>query len=177
MKISLFDKDDLRELEDMLVRALVRTARVVAREGLVQGWKPPVEAAPPPREEPAAVVAKAPEPPRAVPPAVPEKKQRAPRRSVVKIVKTVAERPAGYITTDQARDVIGRDNSSATALSRWVMEKEVPAVIVASHKPPTKGLPGRLMVDKQALIARNELRKKNLATLPALARWKEREAA
>lgn len=176
MKISLFDADDLKAIEDMLVKVLVRSARIIAKENLVQGWKPPVEA-PPPRV-PAPVVVetvKAPEPPKVVAPEpeIPAKKQRAPRRNVAKIVKTVADRPEGYITTDQARDLIGRDAGSQSALSRWILEQEIPAVIVAGHRPPTKGLPGRLMIDKKALLARNEQRKENVETMPSLARWKK----
>ena len=38
MKIALFDADDLKAFEDLLFRAMVRTARVLRREGLIADY-------------------------------------------------------------------------------------------------------------------------------------------
>jgi len=179
MRIELLDADDLariaesitqsRALEDMLVRAFVRAGRVLAKEGKVNGWAVPEEqvapAPPPPLPEPAA-----PEP-------IAAKHRKDQRKDFVPlnhILKSVGERPEGYITTKQGRDLIGTDNATQTAISLWVREKQIPAVIVCDGKhTPTKGLPGRIFVEKAGLLARDELRKKNVANNPALKRWRE----
>lgn len=48
MKISLFDADDLKAFEDLLFRAMVRTARVLRREGLIADYTQNAAAAPEP---------------------------------------------------------------------------------------------------------------------------------
>lgn len=52
MKISLFDAEDLKAFEDLLFRAMVRTARVLRKEGLIGDLTLPTAAAAPPPPEP-----------------------------------------------------------------------------------------------------------------------------
>lgn len=72
----------------------------------------------------------------------------------------MADRPTGFIMTDEAYELIGGTSPSG-ALSQYVNNREVEALIVANVKPPTKGLPGRLMINKQSLLARLDLRAQN----------------
>jgi hypothetical protein len=87
-------------------------------------------------------------------------------RSVQQVCKTVAERPVGFIATNDAWELIGGTSPSGQ-LSQFVMNREIEAVIVASIKPPTKGLPGRLMINKESLVKRLVLRDQNRARSPA----------
>lgn len=77
--------------------------------------------------------------------------------------KVIPNRPEGYIPTDEARELItGLSETSASAtLSTWIHKDEVPAVIVINAKPPTRGMPGRLHVNMQAVIERDKLRQQN----------------
>lgn len=122
-----------------------------------------VEIAPPPVDW-----GTAPEPtptPVYVPPApkitvLPEKKA---QRSLNKVIKTVPNRPNGYITREEATDLIGgKDHKSRDAarvcITQWLYNKEVPGVIVSNYKPPTKGLPGRVFIEKETLQKRNASR-------------------
>lgn len=87
------------------------------------------------------------------------------RRSMAEICKTMKDRPSGFVPTDEVYPLIDTTTPSQT-LSGWITKGEIPAVIVASYRPPTKGLPGRLMVDKKAIIEREALRKRNSGLSP-----------
>ena len=76
------------------------------------------------------------------------------RKLYLSLYKTVAHRPHGYISTAEAADFLGQNKSGQ--ISMWLQKGEVDALIVAGEKPPTKGLPGRLMINKESLIARQE---------------------
>lgn len=144
-KIALhFDTDDLKSLEDTLMRALVRAIRMTAKEGLFGA----------PRDEP-------PELPRAVvfapaPQAQPAKPEKRKRRSAADVCKTVTSRPEGFITTDAAAKLLGGTQADKTTIGQWVLDRKVAGVIVqGTGETPTKFLDGRLYVDKQGVIARN----------------------
>lgn len=169
--------DDLKSLEDVFAKAMMRgivsAVRMLAREGLLSGLvngvaqadappEPAFDPSPPePVSEPAPpVVAAAPE-------AEPERK-RGPNRSLKDILKTVAHRPDGFIASEKAYEVIGGD-SAPSILRTWLYERTVRAVIVAEyHGTPTKGLPGKLHVERASLKARNEVRIRNSTTPPML---------
>lgn len=168
--------DDLKSLEDMVAKAMTRgivsAVRMLAREGLLSGLVngvaqaeappgPAFDPSPPePVPEPAPVGAAAPE-------AEPESK-RKPNRSLKEILKTVAHRPDGFIASEKAYEVIGGD-SAPSILRTWLFERTVRAVIVAEyHGTPTKGLPGKLHVERASLKARNEVRIRNSTTPPML---------
>lgn len=157
------DADNLKTLEDMLARALARgilsAVRRLAGEGLLSGLAAVVAASP------TDVEVAPPEPIAPVEPPTPAKRTRSPNRSFKEVCKTVEHRPEGYLNTERAREIIGGDMAQAV-LRTWIFEKSVPAVIVASMRPPTKGLPGRLMVDGGALRQRNALRIRNRALPP-----------
>jgi hypothetical protein len=72
-----------------------------------------------------------------------------------KLYRTVHDRPEGYIDTKAAMKLLGGPNFSGP-ISTWLQKGQVEAVIVANITPPTKGLPGRLMISKSSLIARRE---------------------
>jgi hypothetical protein len=143
-KISLhFDADDLKSLEDTLMRALVRAIRMTVREGLF-GTAPEPEPAPPPR-----ATTFAPVPPKQEP----EKRK---RRSAADVCKTVTSRPEGFITTDAAAKLLGGTQADKTTIGQWVLDRKIAGVIVqGTGETPTKCLDGRLYVDKQAVITRN----------------------
>lgn len=95
-----------------------------------------------------------------------EKKERT---KIGKILDTVHIKPAGFITTDQAAALMVGDNASSNKvqLGVWIRTKQVRAAIVDDKKlPPTKGAGGRVMVDKQSLIARDKLRRENAKLSP-----------
>jgi hypothetical protein len=174
-KFSLFDDDDWKKLEDTLMRAMVRAARIIAKENLIQGYRPPQES--PVVETPDSTapteIFKSPSPLPAAPIPLPvpmprheEIKQRKARRSLNKICKTVETRPQGYITSEDAAKLMGGSQADKTYIHQWVMNGEIPGVLVRSIKPPTKGCHGRLTVDKEKLVARNKQRVENFATLP-----------
>jgi hypothetical protein len=176
MEFRLFDDKDFKALEDTLVKAFVRAARIIARENLIQGYQPPREEAPVVEQPIAPVVVEVKEQPQQVMPPwhkpapiprheeIKAKKAKQKRRSARDVCKTVASRPVGYITTDEAAELMGGDEYSKTMVGQWVLNKQITGVIVVGIKPPTKGLPGRLMVDKQAVLTRNEERIKNAQT-------------
>jgi hypothetical protein len=96
---------------------------------------------------------------------------KAPRRSLRQVCKTVAKRPDGYITTDDAVEILAgvRPDSAGQMIFQWIWAGEIAAVIVAEFRgKPTKGLPGRLMVDRKSVIARNTQRLANRAVAPRL---------
>jgi len=168
-KFTLFDDDDLKKLEDMLTRAMVRAARVIAKENLIQGYQPPpAEPVVTPATAPA-VAAEIIKPTPITVVAIPrheEIKARKARRSLNKICKTVEARPQGYITSEDAAKLMGGSQTDKTYVHQWVLNGEIPGALVRSIKPPTKGCHGRLMVDKEKLLERNKLRLANFATLP-----------
>ncbi len=185
-----FSEDDLKGIEDVLMRALtralVRAARIIVREGIFTGLagasqvaddvqdvaplnSQPVAPEPVPNFKP---VQTAPQPVfehAVIEPVRPSRFQenKKPRRSAREVCKTVADRPHGYITTDEACEFVGGPYESTRAtLNHWILDRQVAAVIVANIKPPTKGLPGRLMVEKRSLDERNKIRLANLGVSP-----------
>lgn len=247
MRISLFDEQELKALEDVLARALVRAAKTIMRDmdlfrdeqrtakpgeraaaNGIAGAQPSSEPIPVVRPEPAPVqppeLKKAPPPPpkpvrdpdweqfgkvRAAPPApepvpeppaaaavenvpvnefvtdvaIEEDDERAPaipgkRRSLRDVLRSVRGKPEGYITVDMARrDIVGVDSAAQSALSKWMMEGEVEAVIAYNTGlTPTKGMSGgRVMVKAEDVRRRQQERVENLQKLPALRRWRERD--
>lgn len=93
-----------------------------------------------------------------------EKKE---RRKIGTIIDTVHVKQPGYITTDQAADLMGGGESNKAQLSVWIRTKQVKALIFdISGIQPTKGAGGRVMVDKQSLLARDKLRRENAQLSP-----------
>ena len=166
MRIQLFDADDLKGFEDLLFRAMVRAFRVAKREGLIQG----LEQVTPPAFPGVTEVEPAPTLPQVPPPPAHANGNGAKqeRRRYVDYVQTADRRPDGYITMDEGRDIIGGNEDNAVVILRnWIFAKEVKALIVADGRlPPTKGCPGRLMVDRKSVEARNDLRVKNALAIP-----------
>ncbi len=159
------DAENLKALEDMLVRALHRALvgavrQVVKEELLGNAFKQIAQAQP-------AVAEVIPPPPKEVPiTRLPEKAARGvrksgERRSVRDVCKVVPERPHGYIDRAEAIELLGGPSNSGI-LSTWILAKEVAALIVRDGKlPPTKGLPGRLMVNKESLLKRDAQRQQH----------------
>jgi len=166
--------DDLKQLEDMFARALSRAimtaARLLAKEGLLTQFSRTAEPipepeTPPPPPKPADDTALAPIIPLAKEPTKPTKKVKPARRSILTICKTVGTRPAGYVTVhDAAKLIEGVPADSAYhQIAKWALDQEVKAVIVADNKwTPTKGLPGRLMVENNSVKSREQIRKQNI---------------
>ncbi len=128
-------------------------------------WPPPSEPAPPQVPVFLRPPPEGPLPPRVKePPPKPPVQVKRKHRSAQQVCKTVADRPQGYIQTTEAYEIMGGAAPSGQ-LSQYVHNREVEAVIVASIKPPTKGLPGRLMINKQSLLDRLKRRDEN-KTLP-----------
>ncbi len=181
-------KESEELLVRVLHRALVGTFRTLAREGFVDRLIRAIETHSTPAAVAEAVVSAIaqmdvspaepppPPPPQVVPelppafgrhmerppePPAPRPKRPKPsvqrRRSVADVCKTVGKRPEGFIDRAEATTIMGGPNHAGT-LSTWILGHEVEALIVAGMKPPTKGLPGRLMVNRQSLEARNSRR-------------------
>lgn len=120
---------------------------------------PPTEPAPSPVQQP---VTPPPGFAPAVPPPAAQETKRKPRTNLTAILKSVGERPNGYITRDEAVKLIGGTDSDNATLSIWIIGNEVPAAIVCgSGLKPTKGLPGRVMLHKESLLHRDAHRKAN----------------
>lgn len=84
-----------------------------------------------------------------------------------KLLKVVESRPSGFIDTDSAVDIIGEDRAySKQVLKNWILEGSIHALIVTNAKPPTKGLPGRVMVETKTVRERNRLRLHNKNVVP-----------
>lgn len=177
IKTKLLDEDELKAIEDTLTKVCMRVVRQVAREGffgdaakllaLAQRFSSP--AAPPPT----APVPDSPVTPAPAPAPDGPKKYKS-LKSELKIVP-LTERPAGYVARDDAVELIGGGAAAKSAIATWIWAKQIPAIIVNGMHPPTKGLPGRLMVDKAAVLARNEQRKQNARFLPMLNRHRSNE--
>lgn len=193
-KFTLFDEEERKQLEGMLVSALVRVVRILIKDGTLQlggaapaarpavatpaAEAPAVRPAPPPTStwpmpapepEPSSSREKVPVvPPHLVAQAPPKKE----RRNLRKIIETVGHRPHGWIDRTEAIEILGGDSSAESTMSTWILNKEVPACIVANAKPPNKGLPGRVHVDKDALLKRNERRIENAKN--PLYHWREK---
>lgn len=92
------------------------------------------------------------------------------RRSIRNVAKVQVDRPFGYVTTQDAAKLMTdmTMDQAITCINVWALDREIPSVICTSEKPPTKGLPGRLMVDKAELIKRNDTRKRNAALPPRM---------
>lgn len=131
---------------------------------------PPTVAAPPVQPQPV----RAPEPPpfgryiEREPEKPQPKPQKAPRENFSIWAKSVPTKPVGYVTLQEAYDLMDTNaNSAQVQLRGWIKAKEVAAAIVCDRKlTPTKGLPGRVMVDAAQVRAREALRKKNSAMSP-----------
>lgn len=160
MKMQLFDAEDLKAFEDTLFRAMVRAMRVISKEAKVAGWQPPVEAAP--ATEPQSPTLDQPEDEVTTAPG------RRTRRSYADVVKSVPSRPIGYITVEDARELMNMpETTAAPTLRNWIFDSEVKAVIACDARlAPTHGLPGRLMVEKESLLQRNRQRIENAALAP-----------
>jgi hypothetical protein len=95
------------------------------------------------------------------PPLMREKKT---RKLYQELYRTVAIRPHGYVTIQEACAFLagGADGAKFSGpVSTWLQKGELEACIVAGEKPPTKGLPGKLMISKESLIARDQRRRSN----------------
>ena len=76
-----------------------------------------------------------------------------------KLYPTMKEKPVGtYFTQTEAAAFLGDHTKFSGPISTWLQNKQLDAVIVTDIKPPTKGLPGRLLISKESLVARNEQR-------------------
>jgi hypothetical protein len=189
--LSLFDADDLKLVEDMfakaMTRAIVSALKIASRDGLlrpeaepepepvhaqpdVHAPPEPIPERPEPVQEPKVPVFLKPPPEhpfpngKAVEPP-PLKRMAKTRKLYLKLYKTVADRPQGFITAHEAAAVLGENKSGQ--ISMWLQKGELDAVIVANEKPPTKGLPGKLMISKDSVIARQR----------RVREWHRREAA
>lgn len=194
MKFTLFDDDDLKRIEDMMARAMTRAVvsalKIAARDGLMlrpetpatepEAVQPATSTSPPPLEP----VAPAPSKPLPVflkpPPELPFPPGKATeppplnrmaktRSLYLKLYKTVGDRPDGYVTVADAVHFLGGPTKSGM-VSIWLQKHEVEALIVANVRPPTKGLPGKLMINKSSLVARDQLRQANKQVAPGLRR-------
>lgn len=180
MKITIdTDNFDLTALETLIVRTIVRTVKTLARDNLLP-WalaqptaveitpeaptKPTnghaVEAAPEPTPEPTPPVfnrhynTPAVEPP-------PKPKKHRERHPLLEVVKTVATKPNGYIDMKAAAELIGGTDNVKVQLYTWIKSRQINAVIVANVAPPSKGMPGRLMVSRSEVLERDALRRHN----------------
>lgn len=76
-----------------------------------------------------------------------------------KLYKTVATKPNGtFMTQSEAARFLGDAAKYSGPVSTWLQNGQLDAIIVADMKPPTKGLPGKLLIRKESLIARNAQR-------------------
>jgi len=191
MRLTL-DPDDLKPLEDTLTRALVRAFRTIARDapGILGALAadPPPPPAPAPPEAPAPVFGalidrppppEAPRPPpgpatATVPPPAanppPPAASGRKRHLLRDQLRCVADRPEGYQTSSDAHDWLRAQGARdpEMVLLRWIRDGSVAAVIATDTAlPPTKGLPGRLMVLRSDVRERNKLR---LERMPG--RWR-----
>lgn len=89
------------------------------------------------------------------------------RRNVADFCPSMSTRPQGFVTTDDAYKLMELPLEQAkSSLTTWIFNGAVKGVIVCGGGwTPTKGLPGRLMVDKQMVIARDAARKANAAEM------------
>lgn len=184
--LSLFDADDLKQFEDMFARAMTRAVvsalKIAARDGLLlrperaaevitpeaiftepaDGPAPPPEPTPEPAREPRVPIFLKPPPDNPFPPGKaveppPLKSHAKTRKIYLELYRTVAVRPQGYISVPEACDFLGGAKFSGP-VSTWLQKGELEACIVANEKP-TKGLPGKLMIKKESLIARDQARR------------------
>lgn len=187
MKITIdTDNFDLTALETLIVRTIVRTVKTLARDNLLP-WalaQPVAELTPDAPTQPtnghaAPAVEAAPEPtsswsePEPPPPPVfnrhnvvepPAKpKKRRDRHPLIDICPAVDRRPQGYIDMQEAAALIGGGDNMKVQLYTWVKGRQINGRIVCSVKPPTKGLPGRVMVSRAEVLERNQLRMMNAA--------------
>lgn len=195
MKITLFDADDLpaleavvssaiakafdpKALEDLFARALARgivsALKIAQRDGLL--GQPATQVADQSEDEPAEEPVRLPrflqpspdnpfplgravEPPR-------KQKRKKTGSDYLRLYKTVGDRPEGFIDTEEATKILGGTPSHQAQIFQWLRTGQVEAVIVANVAPPTKGLPGRLMVNKASVRARDDLRRSNKMRSP-----------
>jgi hypothetical protein len=169
----------MESVEVLIGRAMVRAMRTAAKEGLF-ARQAPVPVTPLPadaiREVPETETGEAPvkeDVAVEVPPELPRhevikkrKQEKGKRRSVRNVLASVGPRPHGYVTTDEMRATM--TPAGAAQLNSWIMEKQVPAVIVHDTKlTATKGMKGRVFVDKQAALNRDAQRISNAEALKA----------
>ncbi len=191
--------EDLKALEDTFARSVARgllaALRTAARDGLLPWLTNGIQPGVPVQEDQAVInaIAGAQQPPQAAPPlkeppvtVLPEVRRGRPpngrpkepktKRTNTKLrhlLKTVATRPDGYIPTDLALNVVNLGPNGPAILRHWIAEKSVRAVIVADVTPPTKGMPGRLMVETASVRERNKLRVENSKIPPTHRRKPE----
>lgn len=191
MKIPVaFDEEDLKQIRELVFQEVGRAIRVALREGLIHPGPgvraaSPLPAAPAPAPTAPAAATTAPTPPTPPTPvpaaevSYPEPpglgKVKPQRKDLRKIIPCVQHRPHAWIEREEAVELIGGDAAAKSAVSVWIFEKQIGACIVTNAKPPHKGLPGRVHVDKEALMKRNALRLEN-AKNPRYAWRKERKA-
>ncbi len=174
LTVKIFDEKDFKQFEDMMTRvietslrkamarAIVTAVRVLQRENLIPGHIP----VPPPHQpeltpEEIAETAAPPAPADAKP-----KKQQ--QRSLKELLPTCADRPSGFITREEATKLIGGDQAAQSSISNWLYGKKLQGWIVANIKPPSKGCPGKICVNREQLLALNRQRQHNVMTLPQL---------
>lgn len=96
---------------------------------------------------------------RAVEPAPKQKSFKKTGPLYQKLYPTMKEKPQGtYLTQTEAAELLGDPSKFSGPISTWLQNKQLEAVIVTDIKPPTKGLPGRLLIRKESLIARDQQR-------------------
>lgn len=192
MLIKLFDENDVKMFEDAMMKAIVRAIRVVAKEGLISGYTPPKPETVVPDPVPTPVVSvpafgsrmgepqsghpyrepmvhafRQPETePEDLPTPPPDKPMRS--AAIMQVAKRVAKKPEGFITTQDAVQMLTglNEHSGKTTINAWVRMKQIEAVIWCDGPmTPTKGLPGRLMVKKADVTARDKIRLANAAEM------------
>lgn len=89
------------------------------------------------------------------------------RWSAKDVCASTDTKPPGYITADEAATLIDmRPDSARAMVSQWLRARTIKGVIVCkSGLTPTKGLPGRLFVEKASVVAREKLRAENSAIM------------
>lgn len=169
IKVTLFDAADLEKMkqafppafaeavENAIFRGVTRAIRVALKEGWITGLPRPKIDPPPPQPDPP--------PP---PPARAETERKV--RRMRDVLKTVGDRPHGYITTDEAAAHLSgmADHMAKWTIGQWLLDGVVEGVIVASFTPPTKGCPGRVMVKTESLLERERKRQTNRASMPQI---------
>lgn len=92
---------------------------------------------------------------------------RAKARDMRQFCKSVSEKPQGFITTDEAAKLLAvKPEYQPGYINTWIRDKAIEGVIVCGKRwTPTKGLPGRLMVKKEDVVAREKLRVANSADM------------
>jgi hypothetical protein len=171
----LLETEELKAIEDAMMRAMVRALRVAARENLIAGYTPPpAESSPlqPKLGEHEQQSSSGQVTQRGNVSTEPEGLPRphdsrdeglhAKRRSMMDVCRTTEAAPPGYISAAEASALMGA-RSAEMMLRQWILDGQVTGIIVNDGKGYDRGLAGRLMVHRQQFITRNEARKRNAA--------------